>query len=462
MTLKRIVTATSMALALTFSMTQTSVAAFPSEVNGKELPSLAPMLQNVIQGVVNIATEGKKKETSELSHPFMDDPMFKRFFNMPEHKQQPRHSQSLGSGVIIDAKKGFIITNNHVIAKADKITVTLRNGKQYTAKVIGADEESDIAVIQIEAKDLTAVPMTDSEKLRVGDFVVAIGNPFGLGQTVTSGIVSALGRSGLGIESYEDFIQTDASINPGNSGGALVNLHGELIGINTAILSRSGANIGIGFAIPINMVNKIMTQLIEHGEIRRGRLGVYIQDLTPDLARAFNIKKHKGAVVSRVAPGSSAEKAGINEGDIIVSLNDKTIKNASGLRNTVGLLPIGEKIELGVLRDGKLRTIKAVIGEPQAEKKKAASLHKRLDGAVLGELEENHPLFGKIEGVIVVDIKQGSPAWVSGLRKNDAVTSVNRMPVKNLGDFEKAIGKNGDGLLLNIRRGNGALFLLLQ
>ncbi len=461
MTLKRIFSATSIALVLTFSMAQVSQAAFPSEVNGKELPSLAPMLQNVIQGVVNIATEGKT-EASELANPFMDDPIFKHFFNVPEHKQPERRSQSLGSGVIVDAKKGYIITNNHVVAKADKITVTLRNGKQYTAKVIGADEESDIAVIQIKADDLTALPMTDSENLRVGDFVVAIGNPFGLGQTVTSGIISALGRSGLGIESYEDFIQTDASINPGNSGGALVNLHGELIGINTAILSRSGANIGIGFAIPVNMANKIMTQLIEHGEIRRGRLGVYIQDLTPELAKAFNIKKHKGAVVSRVAPASPAEKAGIREGDIIVSLNNKTIKNASGLRNTVGLLPIGEKVELGILRDGKPRSIKAVIGEPQAEKKKAESLHKRLEGAVLGELAESHPLFGKVDGVIVVDVDQGSAAWVSGLRKNDVVTSVNRMRVKNLEDFENAIGKNGDALLLNIRRGNGALFLLLQ
>jgi len=461
MTLKQVFSATSIALVLTFSLAQVSQAAFPNEVNGKELPSLAPMLQNVIQGVVNIATEGKT-EATETANPFMDDPIFKHFFNIPEHKQPEQRSQSLGSGVIVDAKKGYIITNNHVIAKADKITVTLRNGKQYTAKVIGADEESDIAVIQIKADDLTAVPMSDSESLRVGDFVVAIGNPFGLGQTVTSGIISALGRSGLGIESYEDFIQTDASINPGNSGGALVNLHGELIGINTAILSRSGANIGIGFAIPINMANKIMTQLVEHGEIRRGRLGVYIQDLTPELAKAFNIKKHQGAVVSRVAPGSPAEKAGIHEGDIIVSLNDKPIKNASGLRNTVGLLPIGEKVDLGVLRDGKQRSIKAVIGEPQAEKKNAEALHKRLEGAVLGELEESHPLFGKVEGVIVLDVTQGSPAWISGLRKNDVVTSVNRMGVKNLEDFEKAIGKRTDALLLNIRRGNGALFLLLQ
>ncbi len=461
MRFKQFISATSIALALSLGLPHAAQAAFPSEVNGKELPSLAPMLQNVIQGVVNIATEGKK-EASQLANPFLDDPIFKHFFNIPEHNQRPQPTQSLGSGVIVDAKKGYIATNNHVIAKADKITVTLRDGRHFTAKVIGADEESDIAVIQIPADNLKAVPMTDSDKLKVGDYVVAIGNPFGLGQTVTSGIVSALGRSGLGIESYEDFIQTDASINPGNSGGALVNLHGELVGINTAILSRSGANIGIGFAIPINMANKIMTQLIEHGEIRRGRLGVYIQDLTPDLARAFDIKKHQGAVVSRVSPGSSAEKAGIKDGDIIVSLDGKPIKNASSLRNKVGLLPIGKEVELGVLRDGKLRTIDAVIGEPQLEKQQAKALHQRLEGAVLGELEENHPLFGKVDGVVVLDVQQGTPAWTSGLRKNDVITSANRKSVKSLADLKKAVGSKDRGILLNIRRGNGALFLLLQ
>jgi serine protease Do/serine protease DegQ len=461
MRLKQLFSAASMALVLSFSVSHVAQAAFPAEINGKELPSLAPMLKNVIQGVVNIATEGKQ-EVNQQANPFLDDPIFKHFFNMPEQRQQQQQTQSLGSGVIVDAKKGFIVTNNHVVAKADKITVTLRNGKQYTAKVIGADEESDIAVIQIPAENLTAVPVTDSDKLKVGDYVVAIGNPFGLGQTVTSGIVSALGRSGLGIESYEDFIQTDASINPGNSGGALVNLHGELVGINTAILSRSGANIGIGFAIPINMAKKIMNQLIEHGEIRRGRLGVYIQDLTPDLARAFDIKKHQGAVVSRVSPGSSAEKAGINEGDIIVSLDGKPIKNASSLRNSVGLLPIGKEVELGVLRDGKLRTIDAVIGEPQMEKQNAKALHHRLEGAVLGELEENHPLFGKVNGVVVIDVKQGTPAWTSGLRKNDVITSANRKGVQSLEDLKNAVSSKDRGILLNIRRGNGALFLLLQ
>jgi len=436
-------------------------ASIPNQIMGQQLPSLAPMLQNVIQGVVNIATVGKKQKAQ--SNPFFDDPIFKRFFDIPQHKQQPqRRSRSLGSGVIVDATKGYIITNNHVIEEAEEINVTLRNGKQYKAKIIGTDKESDLAVIQIKADKLTAVPMISSDSLKVGDFVVAIGNPFGLGQTVTSGIVSALGRSGLGIESYEDFIQTDASINPGNSGGALVNLRGELIGINTAILSRSGANIGIGFAIPTNMVKKIMTQLITHGQIRRGRLGVYIQDLTPELAKAFDIKQHQGAVVSRVAPGSSAEKANIREGDIIVSLDGKVIKNASTLRNTVGLLTIGQTVKLGVIRNGKQITIDAVIGEPQEEKQSAEALHTRLEGAVLGELEENHPLFGKVDGVVILSVKPGSSANSAGLRKGDVITSINRVPVKNLKDLKTAIKEKSSGILLNIRRGNGGLYLLLQ
>jgi len=435
-------------------------AGFPAEINGKHLPSLAPMLEKVIPGVVNIATEGKTHTSAQIN-PFMDDPIFKHFFKMPEQPQK-RRTKSQGSGVIINAEKGYILTNNHVIRGAEKIKVTLRNGKQYTAKIIGTDKESDIAVIQIKAKNLIAVPMANSDKLRVGDYVVAIGNPFGLGQTVTSGIVSALGRSGLGIESYEDFIQTDASINPGNSGGALVNLHGNLIGINTAILSGSGANIGIGFAIPINMARKIMNQLVQHGKISRGRLGVYIQDLTPDLAKAFNITQHQGAVVASVSPNSAAAKAGIHEGDIIVSLNEKTIQHASDLRNTVGMLPIGEKIKLGVIRKGIHRTIIAYIGKPQVEKKNAKALHKRLDGAVIGELEENHPLFGKVEGVVILNIKPGSPAWSAGLRKNDVITSVNQVRIKNLNEMKNAVKRRSNGLLLNIRRGNGALFLLLQ
>lgn len=460
----RILTLAGVFLSLSMTMTPTTQAAFPkaAAVNGKELPSLAPMLKNVIQGVVNIATESKVEQKNS-ANPFMDDPVFKHFFNMPrQQKPQKRRSSSLGSGVIVDADNGYIITNHHVIEKAEKITVTLRNGTKLTAKVIGVDAESDIAVIQVEGKNLTAVPMSSSDDLQVGDYVVAIGNPFGLGQTVTSGIVSALDRSGLGIESYENFIQTDASINPGNSGGALVNLHGHLIGINTAILSRSGANIGIGFAIPVNMVKKIMGQLIEHGEIKRGRLGVYIQDLTQELAQALNITAKKGAVVSRVAPDSSADKAGIKEGDVIISLDGMGIKNASTLRNMVGLLTIGKKVKLAVLRDGKRLNIDTTIGAPQLEKQKAEALNKNLEGAVLGELEENHPLYGKVEGIIVVEVKAHSAAWSAGLRKNDIITSINRQPVKNLGDVKATIKDKKDSILMNIRRGNGALFLLLQ
>jgi Do/DeqQ family serine protease len=433
-------------------------AAIPPVVDGQPVPSLAPMLQKVIPGVVNIASEGRV----QVSDPFFDDPMLRKFFGLPDTPRSER-TQSLGSGVILDARKGYILTNNHVIEHADKITVKLNDGRTYQAKLIGADSESDVAVIQIPAENLVAVPIGDSDKLRVGDFVVAIGSPFGLGQTVTSGIVSALGRSGLGIEGYEDFIQTDASINPGNSGGALVNLRGQLVGINTAILSRSGGNIGIGFAIPINMADTVMQQLITHGEVQRGQLGVNIQDLTPQLAQAFNIQARQGAVVTRVTPGSAAEKAGVQSGDVIVGVDGQPIRDALHLRNTIGLLTVGQKIKLEILRDGTLRTVQAVIGEAPEQNTKvdAEKLHPRLAGCTFGNIDDNSPLHGRIQGVQVLECQPGSPAWQAGLRQNDVIVSANRAPVSNLNDLRQAV-KGSQSLLLNIRRGNGALFLFLQ
>lgn len=435
----------------------TSTAALPSEVNGHQLPSLAPMLEKAIPGVVNIATEGHV----QVRDPFFDDPLFRRFFNVPETPRQQRKT-GLGSGVIVDADNGYVVTNNHVIQKSDKITVNLHDGRSFEAKLIGTDPDSDIAIIQIPAEGLTALPRTNSDKLRVGDFVVAIGNPFGLGQTVTSGIVSALGRSGLGIEGYEDFIQTDASINPGNSGGALVNLHGELVGINTAILSRGGGNIGIGFAIPFNMVQQIMQQLIEHGEIRRGVLGVNVQDLSPELASAFGIDAHRGAVVTQTTSGSAAEKAGLRSGDIIVSVDGRKMENASAIRNAIGLIRIGQRVKLGIIRDGKEKTISAVIGEPETASMEAKELHRHLAGASLGNIEEDHPLYGKVAGVVVYEVESGSAAMSAGLRKGDIITSVNRVSIKDVGELKKALKGNSKALLLNIRRGNGALFLLIQ
>ncbi len=425
--------------------------------SGKSLPTLAPMLEKATPAVVNIATRGRVRIRD---NPLFNDPFFRRFFDLP---QQPREqiTQSLGSGVVVDAEKGYILTNNHVIDKAEEIEVTLRDGRKHKAKLVGSDPATDIAVIQVKPDRLTALPLTDSDKLRVGDFVVAIGNPFGLGQTVTSGIVSALGRTGLGIEGYEDFIQTDASINPGNSGGALVNLRGELVGINTAIFSQSGGNIGIGFAIPINMAHEVMEQLIAHGRVERGVLGVQVQDLTPELAQAFSIPEQRGVVISAVVPGSAAEKAGLKTGDIIIAINGRAVDDSADVRNTIGLIRVGSRVELKILRDGKERIIQATIGEEQHAEVRGENLHPYLAGAILGDIGENSPLYERIKGVVVVDVAPGSRAWQAGLRKGDVITSANRRPISNLKQLRKIV-KGKDALLLNIQRGNMALFLLLR
>jgi Do/DeqQ family serine protease len=317
-----------------------------------QVPTLAPLLREVTPAVVNIAVRG----TVMVDNPLLRDPLFRRFFNIPEG-QLRRQVQSAGSGVIVDARAGYVITNNHVIANADRIVVTLKDNRQVEATLVGTDPETDIALLKIEARDLVAARLGDSDKLEVGDFVIAIGNPFGLGQTVTSGIVSALGRTGLGIESYENFIQTDASINPGNSGGALIDLHGELIGINTAILGPSGGNVGIGFAVPINMARSVMEQLVAHGEVRRGRLGVQVQDLTPDIAEALRVGVDGGAVIGRVEPDSPARRAGLQPGDVIIAVDGVSIQSSSDLRNRVGLIPVGTTVRLTILRNGAEQTV---------------------------------------------------------------------------------------------------------
>ncbi|HHH35433.1 MAG TPA: DegQ family serine endoprotease [Gammaproteobacteria bacterium] len=433
-----------------------AVAAIPWQGDGK--PSLAPMLKTVLPGVVNISTVSRVRLRQ---NPLFSDPFFRRFFNIPEMPRE-RERQSLGSGVIVDADKGYVLTNNHVIEHADEITVTLRDGRHFSAEVVGTDPEADLAVLRIEARRLTAVPFGDSDELQVGDFVVAIGNPFGLGQTVTSGIVSALGRSGLGIEGYEDFIQTDASINPGNSGGALVDLTGHLIGINTAIVGPAGGNVGIGFAIPSNMAREIMAQLIEYGEVRRGQLGVMVQDVTPELADALGLKEARGAVISQVLEDSPAERAGLKVGDVVVSVNGETVKNAAQLRNRIGLLRVGSRVTLDIIRDGRHRTVKAVIEEPRRERADAGRISKLLAGAELGPITPNHPLAGRVEGIEVLDVERGSIAWQAGLRRGDIIVTVNRMPVKTLKDLRRAVKSGHDGLLLNIRRGEGALFIVIR
>ncbi|MDH5408492.1 MAG: DegQ family serine endoprotease [Gammaproteobacteria bacterium] len=441
-------------------LTTTATAGLPFfDSQGDKLPTLAPMLDKATPAVVNIATTATIRVQE---NPLFSDPFFRRFFDIPNQpRQRERKTSSLGSGVIVDANKGYIITNNHVIAKADEITVTLRDGRSLKAKLIGTDPDTDVAIIQVPAENLTALPMANSEKLRVGDFVVAIGNPFGLGQTVTSGIVSALSRSGLGIEGYENFIQTDASINPGNSGGALVNLRGELVGINTAIFSKSGGNIGIGFAIPINMAHSIMQQLIEFGEVKRGRLGAQAQDLTPELAGAFDIKFRRGAVITQVVPDSPADKAGLRPGDIITQLNGKQVKDADALRNAIGLLRIGDKVSLKILREGKSKTLQAEIKEAESKNLGGEKLHGHLTGATLADIEEGSRLYGRIQGVIVAEVERGSPAWQAGLRPNDIITSVNRKEIQNVEQMRERMQRS-KALLLNIRRGNAALFLYLQ
>ena len=442
------------------AVTATAYAALPAaDIQGQPFPSLAPMLKQVTPAVVNISTEGR---ISVQDNPLLQDPFFRYFFDVPE-RQLERRTQSLGSGVIVDAEKGYILTNNHVIDKAVEITVMLRNNQRLKAKLIGTDPEADIAVIQIPAKDLTALPLADSEQLQVGDFVVAIGNPFGLGQTVTSGIVSALGRSGLGIEGYEDFIQTDASINPGNSGGALVNLRGELIGINTAILAPSGGNVGIGFAIPTNMARQLMSQLIEYGEVKRGRLGIGTQDLTPELAKAFGLQRQEGgAVVVQVVEKSAAANAGIEIGDIITRVNERPVRNASDLRNVIGLLRADQKVELTVLRDNKERAIKAVITESKQTTLPGEKISSLLAGAVFGPIDESSPMSDQAEGIMVLDVTVGSPAARTGLRKDDIIVSVNRMPVNDFDSFKNAVKESRKGILMNIQRGNTALFIIIQ
>ena len=445
-------------IALAFNTTP-ALAALPAAVDGQSLPTLAPMLEKTTPAVVNIATVGRVRIQQ---NPLLNDPFFRRFFDIPDQPRE-RQTQSLGSGVIVDAEQGYVITNHHVIDKAEKIRVMLSDGRAFDAEVVGTDPESDVAVIRIPAERLSAVTIADSDALRVGDFVVAIGNPFGLGQTVTSGIVSALGRSGLGIEGYEDFIQTDASINPGNSGGALVNLRGELVGINTAIIAPGGGNVGIGFAIPINMAHKLMDQLIAHGAISRGQLGVTAQDLTPELAQAFGLQEQRGTVVAEVTKGSPADRAGIKVGDIIQSVNGRSVESAADVRNRVGLLRVGEKVSLVILRDGKQRTISTAIEAPKLTQLDGAKLHPRLAGARFSNIEEGMPQYVRGAGVLLSALDPRSPAAQSGLRQGDVLTSVNRVPVKNISELEKVLREPAEaGLLLNIQRGNGALFLLIR
>src|SRR6266481_1291158 len=434
----------------------TGFAALPATpVTDSPVPSLAPMVKRTSPSVVNIATRGTIKEKPGQRNPLMDDPFFRRFFDTPpDSKPRERQFQSAGSGVIVDAKNGYIITNHHVVENASEITITLLDNRSFTAKVVGSDEGADVAVLQAKQPNLIAMALGDSTRLEVGDYVVAIGNPFGLQHTVTAGIVSALGRTGINPDGYEDFIQTDASINPGNSGGALVNLRGELVGINSAILSRSGGNIGIGFAIPVNMAKGVMDQLIKYGQVKRGILGVTIISVTPEIAKEFGLAESTGALVAGVAPGSSAERAGIKTGDIITSINAIVMKSASELRNSIGMLRVGDKVEIGLLRDGKPMKVTALISErSELETANAVDISKGLEGAELADAPDG--------GVVVKAVQEGSPAAQNGLRANDLIVGVGRTLVANTKAFKEA-AKSANVLVLNVRRGSVAQLIQIR
>ncbi|WP_130834064.1 serine endoprotease DegP [[Erwinia] mediterraneensis] len=465
-----------LALSLGIALQPVTVsAAETASTSSQQLPSLAPMLEKVMPSVVSISVEGSTTvKTPRLPQqfqqffgndspfcqdgsPFQGSPMCQGGVG-PGGAPQQEKFRAIGSGVIINAAKGYVVTNNHVVDNATKIQVQLSDGRRYEAKVIGKDPRSDIALVQLsEAKNLTAINLADSDDLRVGDYTVAIGNPYGLGETVTSGIVSALGRSGLNAENYENFIQTDAAINRGNSGGALVNLKGELIGINTAILAPDGGNIGIGFAIPSNMVKNLTAQMVEYGQVKRGELGVMGTELNAELAKAMKVDAQRGAFVSQVVPNSAAAKAGIQAGDVIVSLNNKPLNSFAALRAEVGSLPIGTKMELGLLRDGKPLSVSVELQQSSQDKVQSAILYTGIEGADLSNSET-----GGLKGVKVDNVKPGSAAARIGLKKGDVILGVNQQRINNLGELRKILDGKPSVLALNVKRGDSSLYLLMQ
>ena len=442
-----------------------SQAAMPFFEKENKKPTLAPLLNEAFPAVVSISIIAKKQE---ITNPLLNDPFFNHFFKdfsefRPHNRPRSQKIQSIGSGVIINASKGYIVTNHHVIENAEEIFITLHNKRKIEATLVGFDEATDIAILKINEKNLVALPIGDSDKLEVGDFAVAIGNPFGLNHTVTSGIISGLSRSGLGIEGYEDFIQTDASINPGNSGGALINLDGELIGINTAILSRTGRNMGIGFAIPINMAQMITNQLIEHGKVKRGQIGIYTQNLTAELAKAMALDIEHGALISKVNKNSPAEKAGLKEGDVITKVDEKDIKNISAVKNVIGIKRVGDEVTVEFIRKKKKNSTKVKIVFPEDIEEDSNTIKiSLLEGANFSNITSNHPLHGQIEGVEVTKVTQGSIAWKSGLNAGDIIVSVNDQRVRNLKELKQASSIKKNGILMQVRRKNAALYIVIH
>ncbi|MFJ5483185.1 serine endoprotease DegP [Pectobacterium actinidiae] len=470
------------ALALSLAMAMGSTTANAAEsaasaASSGQLPSLAPMLEKVMPSVVSLYVEGHTTNAGkegippqlqpffgenspfcQEGSPFQSSPMCQGEGDDDGQPPQQENFQALGAGVVINAEKGYVVTNSHVVDNADKIQVRLSDGRKYDGKVLGKDTRSDIALVQLkDFKNLTAIKIADSEQLRVGDYTVAIGNPYGLGETATSGIVSALGRSGLNIENYENFIQTDAAINRGNSGGALVNLNGELVGLNTAILAPDGGNIGIGFAIPSNMVKSVVAQIVEFGEVKRGELGITGTELNSELAQAMKVDAQRGAFVSQVRPKSAADEAGIKAGDVIVTLNGKAISSFSALRAQVGSLPVGSKVALGLLREGKPLTVEVTLQQSNQAQVASGNLYSGIEGAELSNTQVDDK-----KGVKVDNVKPGSAAAKIGLKKDDIILGVNQQAIQNIGELRKILDSKPAVLALNVRRGDSTIYLLAQ
>ncbi|HCM9596909.1 serine endoprotease DegQ [Enterobacter bugandensis] len=450
----QLLSAIALSVGLSLSASFPAGAALPSQVPGQAAtPSLAPMLEKVLPAVVSVQVEGTAVQSQRVPEEL------KKYFGDESPNQQAQPFEGLGSGVIIDAAKGYILTNNHVISQADKISVQLNDGREFDAKLIGGDDQSDIALLQVQnPSNLTQIAIADSDKLRVGDFAVAVGNPFGLGQTATSGIVSALGRSGLNLEGLENFIQTDASINRGNSGGALLNLNGELIGINTAILAPGGGSIGIGFAIPSNMAKTLAQQLIQFGEVKRGLLGIKGMEMSADIAKAFNINVQRGAFVSEVLPNSGSAKAGIKSGDVIVSLNDKPLSSFAELRSRIATTEPGAKVKLGLIRDGKPLNVEVTLDKSTSSSASAELIAPALQGAALsdGQLKDG------TKGIRLDTVEKSSPAAQAGLHQEDVIIGVNRNRVQSIAELRKVLESKPAVIALQVMRGNESIYILLR
>ena len=433
--------------AVLLAMAAIGAAALPDQVGGQPMPSLAPLVKKVAPAVVNI----RVSQTITTRSPFGDD-TFRRFFGIPDE----REVASAGSGVIVDAENGYILTNHHVVENADKIQISLINEVSLDAEVIGSDAATDIAVIKVDPENLVELPIGNSDSVEVGDFVIAIGNPFGLGHTVTSGIISALGRTGISSNGYEDFIQTDASINPGNSGGALVNMNGELIGINSVIISRTGNNVGIGFAVPSEIARSIMRQILDFGEVRRGLLGVTITTIDEESAKALGAEVDSGALVSNIEPGSAAEKAGLHVDDIITRVDDKKIDNSRELANAIGLKGSGEEIGIEFVRDGTSHSVTATLGQQSVSRSAGTEIHPGLAGAQFATSSTS-----TVGGVVVTEVEAGSPAAQRGLRSGDVIIAVNRRSVQDLREL-RAVAQGNRILFLLVRRGDRQLMLQIR